>query len=127
MGFTLLGKGDLERAERLFRDGLTLGRERERQRIADSLEGLAEVALLRAESGTEAGGPERQVQLRRAALLLGAAEAARLASHTVIRPVRKPARDRLLGVVRTHLGAGEFEKAYSEGRSMSLEEAVALA
>jgi len=65
--------------------------------------------------------------LRRAGVLLGAAEAARLASHIVIRPVRKPTRERLLSEVRALLGDPGFEEAYLQGREMNLEDAVAFA
>lgn len=124
LGVAALGQGDYATAKNLFRESLSLARETEKHRIPISLEGLAEVELALAKGE---GAPDRLDRLRRAATLLGTAEAVRRTFSIKITPVREPARDLIVSQLRLLLGDTTFEQAYGGGEKMSLEEAIAQA
>jgi tetratricopeptide (TPR) repeat protein len=114
-GRAWLGQGDGEQAQRLFAESLGLWRDIGRpDGIALAMSGLAEVAA--------AGG-----QARRAARLLGAAQALRsvpVAARTLHLPAPS---DRAAVAARAALGAEAFEAALAEGAALSPEQAVAEA
>jgi hypothetical protein len=85
-----------------------------RREIAPSLVGLAAVAAAE-------GEPER------AARLLGAAQGLLDALGAAMRPIDCTLRERTDAAARADLPASTFEAAWSEGRAMALEQAVAYA
>lgn len=107
--------GNLDVAEELDREALVIGK-----RIGDEFTkpfaviGLAAVA-------TERG------QLERAATLLGAVETMMEAQHMDWPPDERPHYERMLADLPAAMGATEFERARSDGQSMSAADAVAMA
>ena len=77
------------------------------------MEGLAAIA-----SATEP---------RRSARLFGAAAARRDEVGAFSEPVIPSQRDRAIDTIRTHLDERDFAEAWSEGRAMTLEQAIAYA
>jgi len=107
--------GDLDRADELHRDGLTRQRElRQREVLPMALEGMAGLA----------GAGARYA---RAARLFGAAEALRRAIGLPVPPSAEPGHRRDLDVVRAALGEEGLERLRSEGREMTLDEAISYA
>jgi len=115
LGWAALRAGDWGRAVARLSESLDV-----RQEIGDKggcawcLERLAEVALAR-------GQPDK------AARLLAAAYALRDTIGSVIDPVDLPEHERTLGVLRAQLGEEGFADCWTEGRALSLEQAVASA
>jgi predicted ATPase/class 3 adenylate cyclase len=64
---------------------------------------------------------------RHAAMLLGAASALRKAMGAPLPPCYRPALERLHTMVRSTLGLGDFDSAWTQGEVMSLEQAVGFA
>jgi hypothetical protein len=56
--------------------------------------------------------------------LWGAAEALRERIHAPVHPAEKPRYDRTKAAIETRLGEAAFATAWSEGRTMSLAQAV---
>jgi hypothetical protein len=73
------------------------------------------------------GAAPHQDQLRRAARLLGAAEAEHERMGTFLQPSDMPEYQRILGEVREHLDDPSYHAAWAEGRRMTLEQAIAEA
>lgn len=108
-------EGDYARARQLAEQGLRLALEMNNKLdIADSLAGLAGVM-----------GATGQAE--QAARLLGAWEAALERMGAVSQPVDKQEHDQNITTVRSLLEDRVVEKAWAEGRAMSLEQAVAFA
>jgi predicted ATPase/DNA-binding SARP family transcriptional activator len=106
---------DLRGARSSYVECLAIRRELgDRQGIAEALEGLAAVA------GRE-GQPDQ------AACLLGAAAALREAIGAPLPPVDRADYERHLAAVRAALGEAAFASAWTEGRTMSLEQLIAAA
>lgn len=115
MGIAVFEQGDYRRARQLHRESLPLFVELgDRQALPESLGGLAEVHWV-------LGQPQRAAQL------FGAIEALREATDVPLAEVYRPAHLRLLDDIRAHLGADAFAAAWTRGRAMTLEQAVALA
>ncbi len=117
LGHLMLLYHDFEEAERLFEEGLALERRiKHKTVIFFHLLGLAAVATHRD-------------HLRRAAKLFGAGEALREAAGLSPKPVAKHSYDYegYLATVRTGLDEPNFDAAWSEGRAMSLEQAIEYA
>jgi DNA-binding NarL/FixJ family response regulator len=115
LGILAFDQRDYPAARAFHHESLALFKELEaRQFIASSLEAFAALALA---AGNAAP----------AARLFGAAEALRAAIGAPL-PLRERASyTRNVAAARAHLGEQEFAAAQSEGRSMSLEQAVAYA
>jgi tetratricopeptide (TPR) repeat protein len=119
LGAVRLRQGDLAQASELLNESL-----RARLQIGDKggiawcLEWLAEAALATFPSPS---GPFR------AARLLGAASALRVALASPIDPVDLPEHERLLSIVQVELSDPAFVAAWEAGRAMKLEEVVAFA
>jgi predicted ATPase/DNA-binding SARP family transcriptional activator len=95
-------------AARLLRSSFETHRElRDRWRMASVLDDLAAVAV--------AAGPGSAVAARRAAALLGAAQALRETIGTVIAPCERPQHDEVEHKARAVLGADGFEEAWRRG------------
>jgi predicted ATPase/class 3 adenylate cyclase/Tfp pilus assembly protein PilF len=115
LGDVASAQGEYGRARALFQESLTLRRELgDRRGIAEGLERVAHVA------GAE-GDAER------AARLFGAAEALREALGAPLPPVERAHYDRSIAAVRAALGEKAFAAAWTAGRAMPLEAAVARA
>ena len=115
LGTLALQVSDSQQSAALYQQSLALNRVLgNRDGIAEDLAGLAEVASL-------LGQPER------AARLFGAVEALREASNIKLSPLRRAAYDRTVGGIRVHLDESAFRAAWSHGRGMPLEQAIAYA
>ncbi|HJZ45703.1 MAG TPA: tetratricopeptide repeat protein [Roseiflexaceae bacterium] len=113
LGFIMLEQRQFAQAQELYRDSLALQRQlRFQQHVVDGLEGLAGVAVAW-------GQPER------AARLLGAAESLRKAKGTPRWHFYQATYERTLAVTRAQLDDEAWAAAWAEGRTMSLEHAVA--
>lgn len=110
----LAQQGDVAAARNLYRKGLTQLLELNiyKEDIAASLEGLA---TLEAEQGVPG----------QAAWLWGAAEVLREAIGAPIYPVHRPSYEQAITLARTQLGEQTFAVAWAEGRSMTVEQALA--
>jgi predicted ATPase/DNA-binding SARP family transcriptional activator len=115
LGEVAYRRGDHATARRLFCESLRLRFETgEKRPIARNLEGVAQVD--RAEGQSE-----------RAARLFGAAEALRESLGAPLMPQYLPEYKREVAALRATLGEAKFEKAWAEGRALSLDQAVAFA
>jgi tetratricopeptide (TPR) repeat protein len=115
MGWATLGQGDHERAARLFGEALKLNFELgEKWLSADCLDGLARVASVQ-------GSPVR------AARLWGAAKASSQAIGALAAPLDQTAYDRHVAAARARLDEGAFDAAWTEGLSLTFEQAVTYA
>jgi predicted ATPase/class 3 adenylate cyclase/Tfp pilus assembly protein PilF len=106
---------DFASAQALYREALVIGRELgERLRIAFSLEGLAAVVAALGSS-------------LRAARIWGAAERLRAEAGSPLPPKDRPAYDRRVATARTREDNAAFDRAWQEGRALTLEQAMELA
>jgi DNA-binding NarL/FixJ family response regulator len=106
-------QGDYAAARTLYEESLVLSEELgEQWVIAASMLGLGEVVVA-------------QQKLAWAAQLWGAAEAIRDAIGVPIPPVELADYERSLSAARVHLGERAFAAAWSQGRSMTPEQALA--
>lgn len=120
LAFLAQHAGDAERAWQLAHQGLLLARDRQdRNDIADAIITMA--------GSLVAGGAPPQGTFRRAARLLGAAEAEHERMGTFLQPSNRPEYHRILAKVRGRLDDGLFQAAWAEGRDMTLEQALAYA
>ena len=107
--------GDYARATAALAEGLDLYvRLGDGRSVADSLEGLARVALSRHNS-------------RRAARLFAAADTIHESHRSRRMRWNWPTREEEHAAVRTQVGAEDFEAAWAEGRAMTLEQAITYA
>ena len=115
LGFLAQRRGDLIDATRLFEESLRLNQ------AVNHTQGIA--ACLAALAGAAA----KQGEIARAARLFGATEAVVERTATPLYQYDQNEFDRNVEDVRTHLGDEQIAAAWSAGRSMSLEEAIAYA
>jgi predicted ATPase/class 3 adenylate cyclase len=112
---TLYTSDDLEAAVRFFEEGLAVARRLEdAECVTLCLEGLADSAGARSQGV-------------RSARLYGATEALREAADAPLPPVDRPDHDHRVAAARAQLDEAAWRTAWSEGKSMSLEEAVEYA
>jgi tetratricopeptide (TPR) repeat protein len=115
LGYVALHQRDHQKAAGNFRESLALFQEQDDKKgVAECLEGLAGVLAI--QGGT--------IQ---AATLFGAAEAAREALGVKLWPANRIAHDEHVSLARANSDPATFEAAWTEGRSMTLEQAVAFA
>jgi hypothetical protein len=120
LAFLAQHAGHAERAMQLARQGLQLARERhDKNEMADAIITIA--------GSLCASAAPHQGQLRRAARLLGAAEAGRERMGAFLQPSDTLEYHRILVEVREHLDDPSFHAAWAEGRRMTLEQAIAYA
>ncbi len=114
LGTFALRVGDYQQAAALYQQSLALISTRgHRVKIAEDLAGLAEVANL-------VGQPERAAQL------FGAVEALCEASNIRLSPLRRLEYDRTVESIRARLDAATFAEAWKTGRTMTLDEVLAI-
>ncbi len=108
------GQGNYATARALYEESLALSREWEAYKwdTATSLEGLAAVVVQQGEPAW-------------AARLWGAAEALREASGSPMPPAYRASYEQAVAAARTQLGERFFATAWAEGRSMTLDQALA--
>lgn len=112
---TALEQGQLERARELYREGVRVVQsEGEKDLLAFYLEGLGRVAGVTGDA-------------RRAARLYGRAEALRESIGAPLSPAEVAYYARHVEAARASLDDTSFREAWQEGRSMSLEKAIAHA
>jgi non-specific serine/threonine protein kinase len=115
LGIVALEQGDYPTARALLEECLAvlseLGHKRQ---IAEGLEGLAELAAAQDQAG-------------RAAVLCGAAEALRETISVPLQPSERARYERSRSSACAALGEVKFAAAWAVGRSLALEEAIALA
>lgn len=115
LGYTALARGDSERAETLFREGLPLQIEyNDRHGIIECISGLASVAGFRGQG-------------ERAARLFGAANALHEATGGPVWPAERIEMERQIAAARAKTDQATWDKAWAEGRQMSLEQAIGYA
>jgi predicted ATPase/DNA-binding SARP family transcriptional activator/DNA-binding CsgD family transcriptional regulator len=115
LGLAVSGRGDHERAAASLREALTVSQETERKPTAiNALEAMAGLAGALGEAD-------------RAARLWGAAEAARADTGIVLPPGDRALHEPHLAAARSRLGEAAWERALTEGRAMSLDEATEYA
>jgi predicted ATPase/DNA-binding CsgD family transcriptional regulator len=115
LGRIALGQGDLGRAIACYTESLTLRQETgEKEGIATVLEGLAAVA-------------GKQGRFASAARLFGAAEALRTLLGTPLTPIDRTYYRQAIAAIRAQLDEPTFLNAWTEGRALSFEEAIAQA
>jgi non-specific serine/threonine protein kinase len=120
LAFLAQHAGDAKRAVQLARNGLLLARARhDRNDIADAIIAIA--------GSLDATITAHQGRLRKAAQLLGAAEAEHERMGTFLQPSNTPEYHRILVEVREHLDDPSFHAAWVEGRRMTLEQAITYA
>jgi predicted ATPase/class 3 adenylate cyclase len=106
-------QGDHEQATDFFNEALNLWREVGDQRhIAECLEGLA---------GVNAGKTELAAQL------MGNAAMIREKTNSPLPPVDRANYDRDVENIRSQLGESNFQKAWAEGRELTMEQVIDLA
>ncbi|MBV9041531.1 MAG: tetratricopeptide repeat protein [Acidimicrobiia bacterium] len=115
LGALARSEGNLDEARERLREAIALcPKLARRPRLSDCLEDLAAVAL---DDG----------DANRAAVLLGASDAFRLAAATPVPAVMRASVDELVGSVRAALGDTTFEERWVEGQALDADEAVDLA
>jgi tetratricopeptide (TPR) repeat protein len=120
-----LRQDDLQQAVALLAESLTLRREiGDKGGIAWCLEKLAEIALT---TGQRESASRRDDDFRRAARLFGAAEALRAPVNSTIDLVDQPEYERQVAIVCAQLDGTAFTAAWTEGKVMTLEQAIAYA
>jgi predicted ATPase/transcriptional regulator with XRE-family HTH domain len=155
LGNLALLEGDLARAQTLLEEYLSLSREMGDNYVtANALQTLGEVALaqhdvarartvltealtLRRSLGWAYGVIEDVESMaevtyaegmpRQAALLLGAADALRDAIQAPLRPTERTAYERIVAATKRILSVEAFNLAWTEGATLSLDEAIAAA
>jgi non-specific serine/threonine protein kinase len=115
LGIVARRQGDYAAARDCYTQSLVLKREiGDNPGIADSLEGFAGLAIA-------------QGRAERAATLFAAAEALRAAIGSPLSPVERAESERLLAAARKALSPDIFAHAWSQGRKMPVEQAIAFA
>jgi tetratricopeptide (TPR) repeat protein len=115
LGMVANGQGDYVLAQDLYQQSVvTFQTINDKFSIALNLEKFAHLAYA-------------QNHLERAIRLFGAAEALREIIGSPIAPSDRPNYDRTISALRTTLGEETFAKHWAEGRSMTMEQAIAYA
>jgi non-specific serine/threonine protein kinase len=115
LGGVAYQQGDYERTRALYIEGILLSRDiGARELVAAVLEGMAWLLVAHG-------------QAHRAAALAGAAEEVREVLGVPLEPEQWAEHDQALQAMRAALGEEAFAAAWAAGRTLSLEEAIALA
>jgi Flp pilus assembly protein TadD len=115
LGDVNLTDGDVSRAQEQYKEGLALAWEmRDHECLSHALQGLAKVLGC-------------QGQAEQAARLFGAVGALREASSIVAPPCERANSERHVAAARAKLDDETFERAWSQGKAMSPQQAVEYA
>jgi predicted ATPase/DNA-binding CsgD family transcriptional regulator len=123
LGHAALREGDYDTAAACFRESLTFGTELGTRRY--TWVWVAGLAVLAGAQRAEAGAGE--LGLRQAAKLFGASEGLREAAGVKLDPPLRAELDRDIAAIRAQLDEEAWQNAWEEGRSMSMEQAIAEA
>jgi non-specific serine/threonine protein kinase len=123
VGYAALREGDYATAAECFRESLTAGTGLGTRRY--TWVPVAGLAVLAGAPRTGAGAGEPG--LRQAAKLFGAYEGLRETAGVKIDPMLRVELDRDIAAIRAQLDEETWRQAWEEGRSMSMEEAIAEA
>ncbi|HSH83355.1 MAG TPA: adenylate/guanylate cyclase domain-containing protein [Herpetosiphonaceae bacterium] len=123
LGIVLLERGDHQRPCALLEEALHLAQQhRDKPQVMWALEGLAWLATpMGAAQGRRVVGAER------AARLFAAADAVRDSSGLQIAPTERSVQERHLAIAQAQLDEAAWQTASTEGRAMTLEQAIAYA
>jgi tetratricopeptide (TPR) repeat protein len=128
LGHVALAQGDHKRARTLFEESLALHRDvGNKLGIAEGLAGLAGVDALESQvpaAPVEEGAHEQSSKALRAARLFGAADVLRGAKGAPVWPAERADYDRNIAIARAQLDEQTWQKAWQEGRTMTMEEAI---
>jgi predicted ATPase/class 3 adenylate cyclase len=114
LGFCDLGRGDLTAANKYFRESLALERKRDNiEGVAACLEGAARLF-------------DARDDYRQAARLIGFVDTLRDQIGVPLPPIDVDSLDKWQSTIRNKLGEEAFRIKESEGRSMTMEEAIAM-
>ncbi len=114
LGRVAFSQGKYQQMAACYQESLVLRQESgEREGIAEALEGLAGICGV-------------QGQARSAAMLLGAAEMLRESAGVAVPPIDRVFNERIRAIVQARLGLRDFTAARAEGRSFTLEQALAF-
>lgn len=131
LGHVALAQGDYEQARALFEESLALHQEvGNKPGIVEGLAGLAGVAAMASQHRASDGQTGEAEQARKAgwtARLFGASDALRGAIGAPMWPAERVDYERNMAAARAQLDEEEFERAWQEGRSMTIEQAIAYA
>jgi predicted ATPase/DNA-binding winged helix-turn-helix (wHTH) protein len=120
LGAAEFGEGDYAAAHAHFTEGLTMHRQGSGEIVGDKisisylLDGFAALAALRGEAEL-------------AATVAGAAEHLRESINYNVEPAERRFRNSYMASLRTTISEADFDRAYGHGRTLTLEECVALA
>jgi tetratricopeptide (TPR) repeat protein len=121
LGYVAFHQDDYRRAGHLFKESLVLFREQLNTRgMAECLVGLA--GVIASEEGTEPG-----LAALKAARLLAVAKAYFASISAAMWPADRLEYERNVASVRARLGEEAFNRAWEEGRTMNMEQAVEYA
>jgi tetratricopeptide (TPR) repeat protein len=124
LGAVAEAQGKYAEARAHFQESLVIYREiNDRRGIVRLLEAFASLGVRQG----LLGGPERPARLKRAASLWGAAAVGREELRSVMLPLDREMHDRQVTAVGAELGEEAFEAAWKEGRTMTLDQAIAHA
>ena len=127
LGRVATAQGDYNQAAAQLAEALTLfGELRYKDAIAFTLEGFAGLAVASAQAQATAAADARASALH-AARLFGAGEVLREKINLPMSPVDRPDYERDVAAAHALLDETAFEEAWAEGRTMTLEQAVAYA
>ncbi len=108
-------QGNYRQAAEFFAQGLMLWQEvQDKRHIAECLEGLAGVAVVVG-------------RVERAARLFGTTEMIREATKSPLSPVERTNYDHDIAALHTQLSETDLMRLWTEGRAMSLEQAIEFA
>ena len=125
LGLVAYGQGDYTNARALLEESLALQRELgDKWATSACLIGLGGVAT---GMGQAQAQMQEHLQAKRGTRLLGAARALLEAISAVLPPHDRMVYEQGVASARAQLSEEEFEKAWAEGRTMSMEEAIAYA
>jgi predicted ATPase/class 3 adenylate cyclase len=128
LGSVAFDEGDYPAARALYEESLSLTQEiGDKKGATICLAGLGEVAVCLAGGSEQEGHVTHAEQLERSVKLLGAVEGLLQSISVVLDRADRPPYERSVNQARDLLGEEIFKRAWDEGRTMSMEQAVEYA
>lgn len=126
LGVVAHKQGDYSTARSLYEESLTIRKETgDKRGVAVSLAGLGEVAM--GATAVAVAGSRGGVDVERGARVLGAVEALLENIGTVLDREDRLPYEQAVASARSQLGEKGFQRAWQEGRGMSMEQAIVYA